>query len=324
IGIEISLPKLVLNWKVAIFGTILQVLLSILFVFFVGSFFQWSFQRVLLIGFVITISSTVVVLKLLETWDELSTKVGQNVLSVLLIQDIMIIPMIILLNFLSNPADKTGNIQSSIVGITMVIIVFIISVFIRKKKFLNPLVSIFEKDHEIQVFAAIALCFGLAAISLYFHLSAALGAFLAGIIVAESRATHWIVKSLEPFKTLFVAFFFIYIGLIFNISFLVTNFLIIALITLAVFTINNLINAIIFFMLGNTKRESIYAGALLAQIGEFSFILGTVGYGIGFIQEYSYQLIVSVICMTLFLSPLWISLVKKVLKIDNNYVFKRV
>ncbi|AJF62010.1 TPA: cation:proton antiporter [Candidatus Woesearchaeota archaeon] len=320
IGMEISISKIISSWKVAVFGTISQIILSVLAVFFVGSFFDWSFQRILLVGFVISISSTAVAMKLLESWNELSTAVGQNVLSILLIQDLLIVPMLILLNFMSGQG-KTGNFQLSIIGTIMVVLTFIVAMFIRRKKVMNVLVGKLEKDYDLQIFAAIILCFGLASIALFFQLSAALGAFLAGILVAESRVTHWVVKNLEPFRALFVAVFFIYIGLIFDLSFLFSNFLIIGLITLAVFVTNNIINTVILMMLGNSRKESIYAGALLAQIGEFSFLLGTAGYSIGFIEESGYKLIISVICMALLLSPLWILMVRKLLRINNEPKF---
>src|SRR3989344_1906328 len=311
IGMEISISKIISSWKVAVFGTISQIILSVLAVFFVGSFFDWSFQRILLVGFVISISSTAVAMKLLESWNELSTAVGQNLL---------IVPMLILLNFMSGQG-KTGNFQLSIIGTIMVVLTFIVAMFIRRKKVMNVLVGKLEKDYDLQIFAAIILCFGLASIALFFQLSAALGAFLAGILVAESRVTHWVVKNLEPFRALFVAVFFIYIGLIFDLSFLFSNFLIIGLITLAVFVTNNIINTVILMMLGNSRKESIYAGALLAQIGEFSFLLGTAGYSIGFIEESGYKLIISVICMALRLSPLWILMVRKLLRINNEPKF---
>ena len=93
IGMEIHLPDLIANWKVSVIGTILQVILSIAFVWIIAQYFDWPPKRVILLGFVISLSSTAVIVKLLEERKELATKSGQYVLGILLVQDIIIVPM---------------------------------------------------------------------------------------------------------------------------------------------------------------------------------------------------------------------------------------
>ena len=118
--------------------------------------------------------------------------------------------------------------------------------------------------------------------------------------------------------------FFIYIGTLLDFTFLKENILIVALLVLVVFVINTMINTAILYFLGSKLKESFYAGSLLAQVGEFSFLLGAVGVAAGLIFEFEYNLIIAVISLSLLLSPLWISFTKKIMKLDANYIFEEV
>jgi CPA2 family monovalent cation:H+ antiporter-2 len=316
IGMEIHLPDLIANWKVSVIGTLIQVILSIAVVAIIGKYFDWPIERVILLGFVISLSSTAVIIKLLEERNELQTKSGQFVIGILLVQDIIIVPMIIILGYLGGSQPSGIALVKQILG--GLLIVFIMIYIIRKKEVVLPFKGQIRKDHEMQVFIAFTLCFGFSIITAWLGLSAALGAFVAGIMVSSTRSERWVIESLHAFKIFFVALFFVSIGLLIDLQFLRENFVIIAVLVAVIFIMNNSINGIVLRIFCRDWRVSLYSGALLSQIGEFSFIVGFTGYQTGIIADYTYQLTLSVIALSLLLSPFWIALIRKLTGIDQQ------
>jgi len=171
-----------------------------------------------------------------------------------------------------------------------------------------------EAGNELQVFFAFGLCFGFSALTGFFGLSTALGAFVAGILVATAKSTSWFHNSLFSLKVIFVALFFISVGMLINVHFLWDNLFVILSLVVIILLANNLINTLIMRSFKMSWHDSIYAGALLSQIGEFSFVIGNLAYFNKIITDHGYQLIIAVISLTLLLSPIWISLSKKLTK----------
>ena len=316
IGMEIHLPDLIANWKVSIIGTLIQIIVSVVIIWLLSFFFNWKINQIVMLGFVISLSSTAVIIKLLQERNEIHSKAGQMVLGVLLAQDVLIVPMLIIIGYLGgNKPDKIEIIKQIIGGLIFVgLIVFVI----KKKELKLPFRNIIEKDHEMQVFIAFALCFGFSIITAFLGLSAALGAFVGGIVLSATKSTEWVHDSLVAFKIVFVALFFVSVGMLIDLDFLMKNALTIGVLVLLVFVINNTINVIGMRLFCKHWRISFYAGALLSQIGEFSFIISSTGYYSGIIKEYAYQLTISTIALTLLLSPFWISFSKKILKIADD------
>lgn len=306
IGMEISLPKLIANWKFSVTGTLIQITVSVLAVWLIGYFYDWSIARIVTLGFVISISSTAVVLRVLAERNEMDTRVGQNALGILLVQDVLIVPMMIILGHMSGEKGNSNQLWMQLGGAAL-IIGFVFWLY-RKKEVQLPFHKLLKNDHEIQVFFAFALCFGFASISGFFGLSTALGAFVAGMLVASSKTTKWFYDSLYSFKIIFLALFFISIGLMIDVNFIWKNIGLIALLVGVIFITNNLINALIARMFKIPWGESFYLGALLSQIGEFSFVLGAIAFGSGIITDFTYQITLSVISLTLLFSPFWIKL----------------
>lgn len=310
IGMEISLPDLIANWRISIFGTLLQVAFSVLAVYALGFFMDWEMARIVKLGFVISLSSTAVVIKILADRDELKTKVGQNVLGILLAQDVFIVPMLIALSYLSGKPPEPSEIIMQVVG--GLFIIAVIAYVMYKKHITLPFEKLIKSDHELQVFIAFAFCFGFAVVTALFGLSSALGAFVAGILVSSAKATGWVHESLHAFRVVFVALFFVSVGMLIDLDFFQQNFQTVLLLVLLIFLVNNVINAVVMRMFGQKWADSLYGGAILSQVGEFSFILSSAGYAVGIITEYTYQLIVSIIPITLVISPFWAALVKRI------------
>ncbi|MGV8162468.1 MAG: cation:proton antiporter [Candidatus Nanoarchaeia archaeon] len=317
VGMEMDLKKLLSGWKIAVIGTIFQIMISILVVWIFGNIFGWSLSQVVLLGFVISLSSTAVVLKILEEWKETNTHAGRNVVSILLAQDFAVIPMIIILGMLGGGEINYKELTLQIIG--MIVIFAILVYIVRKKQISFKVIERLSKDHELQVFLALILCFGLALIAGFFYLSVAIGAFVAGLMVSALKETEWIHDSLNPFRIVFVAIFFISIGLLIDLSFLLENLLSVLILVGVVLFINTFINAGVIYFLKNTWKDSLYAGAMLSQVGEFSFLLVAIGFGKGILGIYEYQLTIQVIALSLLLSPVWIMINKKLISHTKHF-----
>jgi len=310
IGMEISLPDLVKNWKVAIIGTFFQVFFSILFIGIIGWISDWQMNRIIVMGFVISLSSSAIVIKLLQDNGDLKTSTGKNVLSILLMQDILIVPMLIITNYLGG---NEPTLQDSILQIIGGFLIIGVIIWIwRKKEIAFPFENQIENDHEMQVFIALVICFGCAIITSFFGLSAALGAFVGGMVIHASRSTEWFHDSLHAFRVMFVALFFVSIGMLIDVNFLIENWKTVSLIIIAVYLSNHFINTLVLHYFGRNWKKSLYGGALLAQVGELAFVLVASALSAQIISEYTYQLTIVVISLTLLISPFWIALTKKI------------
>jgi len=326
IGMEISLPEFVKQWKVATLGTLIQVVASVLIMLGVGFLFDWKIERSIILGFVISLSSSAVIIKLLVDKNLVNTRIGKNVLSILLTQDIIIVPLLIITSFLGGKEESLGNIILMLTGgaIIMGILIYIYN----KKTIILPFSKTIENDHEIQVFVAIFFCFGGALVASIFGLSPALGAFVGGMVMHASKATQWIFDTLDSFRVLFVAIFFISIGLQLDFQFMYQNASAISVVIVAVYLTNHLINSVVLRLFSSPWKEAFIGGALLAQIGELSFLLGSSAFSLGIIESYTYKFTITLISLTLIISPFWITLterllafrrIKKIKKLKNPY-----
>lgn len=310
VGMELSPREFLKRWKIPVFGTLFQILASVLFVGVVGYFFDWPFPRILLLGFVISLSSTAVVIKLLQDRNELNSPLGQGVVGVLIVQDIAVIVMLLSISALSG--DDLGLTGLAIEGVGALFCLGVVVLLVKREgRFSFSFLKRFANDAESQVFLALLICFGAALIVGFTGLPVALGAFLGGMLVHSARETHWVHESLEPFRIVFVATFFVSVGLLLDVQFLMENWMVVGLLLLGVLLTNTFINALIFRGLGDDWAGSIYSGALLSQIGEFSFVLVGIGLNKKFIAEFAYQSTLSVIVLSLILSPLWIMFIRR-------------
>lgn len=316
IGMEISPHQLVRGWRIAVLGTLFQIVVSVGLTWIIGSLLGWTLGRIVLLGFVISLSSTAVVLKLLKDSQELSSKAGENVVLILLAQDLAVVPMLIVVSLLSGESPQSAELIKQIVGGSAVtaLAIYIIS----REKVRLPFAKQIKKDHELQIFAALLICFGMAFITGMLGLSAALGSFVAGMIVATAKETEWFHHALEPLRVVFVALLFVSIGMLINPSFIVKNALQVVMLVIGVLLTNTFINAAILRLLGDNWRTSLYSGAMLAQIGEFSFILISVGLQTALVSEFGYQMTIAVISLSLMLSPVWIGGMKRLTKLRQT------
>ncbi|KAA1243209.1 cation:proton antiporter [Aquimarina sp. RZ0] len=316
IGMEINLIDFLKRWKLAVIGTLLQIALSVFSVFLIGYFFNWSFARSVVLGFVIALSSSAVVIKLLQDKKLIDTRIGKNVLSILLAQDIIFVPLLIIISQLGGKTESTENIVLMIIG-AIVIVATLIYIYI-KGVIVLPYSKKIYRDHELQVFMAIFLCFGGALATSFFGISPALGAFVGGMIINAAKATDWIHDTLHSFRVLFVSLFFISVGLQIDLGFVYSNLWTIISVIFVVYITNHILNTVILKVFSNTWKEAFLGGALLAQIGELSFLISSTALGLGIIEDFSYNFTISLISLTLIISPFWIALSEKLINWKKN------
>ena len=309
VGMEVSLQRLAERWKVALLGTLLQILGSLAFVGALGYFLDWPLPRIILLGFVISLSSTAIVIKLLQDWGELDTKIGQDVLAILIAQDLAIVPMLLTLQIMGGEEIGPGALALQIVG--GLAFVGCLGWLVVKKEIRLPLGKALREDHELQVFTALIFCFGLALLTGFLGLSTALGAFLAGVVISTARETKWVTERMESFRVVFVALFFVSVGMLIDLEFVRQNAGVLALLLFGVLLTNTLLNAAILRGLGDRWRSGLYGGALLSQIGEFSFVLAAVGLQAQFVSTFAYQATVATIALTLMVSPFWVGIIRR-------------
>ncbi len=309
VGLEVSPPRLLARWRVAIIGTVLQILASVACAWLLGLFLDWPVSRSILIGFGISLSSTAVVLKLLHQWREIDTDVANDATGILLTQDLAIVPMLIILAFMGDETPSLPHVTMQVIG--GLVFLLLSAWIIKTRKFQLPFHDRIKDDPEIQVFVALGLCLGLALITALLDLSSALGAFVGGMLVASLRETHWVRQSLKSFEIVFVALFFLSVGMLVDLEALLEHWGVVAILLAVVIATNTGINAIVLKALGLTWRKSLYVGALLSQIGELTFLLAAVGRNNGIINEFGYQLLILLVSLSLFVSPFWVGLVKR-------------
>ncbi|MBL7869660.1 MAG: cation:proton antiporter [Flavobacterium lindanitolerans] len=311
IGAHIDLRNLSKNFYKPLLIAFVQVALSFLFMYCIGKQVGWNINTIVLTSFIISLSSSAIVFQYLARTGEIKSQLGIITCGVLLMQDILVVPMILTLNFMSGSNASMQDLVKVCVG--GILILLFLRAAITKKLFRIPMRREIIADHDLQVFIGFCICFGMAWISSWFGLSHAFGAFAAGIIIGRDKATRWLEKSFIPFRVFFMAFFFLAVGLQLDIRFFVENMDTIIMVTVSVLLINSLINSLLFKLTGNNWRDSIYGGALLSQIGEFSFMLATLGASLGLVTSYTYQITLAVITFTMLLTTIWLTIIQQLI-----------
>jgi CPA2 family monovalent cation:H+ antiporter-2 len=316
IGLKIDLRILATQWRVAVFGTLLQVAASVGIVIGLAQWLDWPLVRAVLMGFVITLSSTPIAMRVLADKQLLNTPLGASTVGILVVQDLLAIPMLIVLGLFEGetPSLSKALLQVSSAGL----IVAVIIAAARHPGFRLPLAARLEGSRELQVLAALSMCFGTAVLTGLAELSVVLGGFVAGLLIRLSASLHWVSTALEPFNFALVAAFFVSVGVLIDIEFFFAHVGTVAGLTLLALVLNTVVNALILRILGERLRDSLIAGASLAQLGEFGFVLASLGLSTGVVSTTGYQYVLSVTALSWVVSPVWISLVGKLVPERNG------
>jgi len=307
IGIEFSLKRLLQIKKSVLIGGSLQVLLTFLAALLISKQFGQAFGESVFVGFLVALSSTAIVLKLLQERAEVDSPHGRTTLGILIFQDIIVVPMILITPLL---AGATGNLGESIL-VLLAKGIFIILFVIVSAKWIVPQV-LYQiartRNPELFLLSVVVMCFGVAWLTSWAGLSLALGAFLAGLIISESQYSHQALGNILPFRDVFTCFFFISIGMLLDVGFLFQKPVVIGLVALGVIFLKSIIAGSVAVSLGFPLRTGILVGLALGQIGEFSFILSRAGVEHGLLAGNIYQMFLAVSILSMAATPFIISL----------------
>lgn len=302
IGMELSLKQLISIRKTVFIGGFLQVGMAVLVASLIFKFLDFSWNKSVFLGFLFSLSSTAIVLKILHDRNEISAPHGRNALGILIFQDIIVIPMMLITPIL---AGTTENVTQSVINLLIKSGLVVLFTFISAKYLVPRLLFLIAKTKSKELFllTTITICFAVAYITSEAGLSLAFGAFLAGLIISESDYNHQATSLILPFRELFTSFFFISVGMLLDITFFIHNMGTILALVLIVFLLKSLITGTAVSLLQNHFRTAFLTGLSLFQIGEFAFILSRVGIENNLISESINQYFLSVSIITMFFTP---------------------
>jgi CPA2 family monovalent cation:H+ antiporter-2 len=302
IGLEFSLKHLLKIRKIVFFGGLLQVSITAGIFFIISGFYGLSWQTSIFFGFLAALSSSALVLKLLQERSELSSNYGRTILGILIFQDLLLVPLLLF-------ADLLGKNDVHIVNELFFLAlkaIFIIGFVYAGNKWLLPKllhVIAMTKNQELFMMSIFLICLSIALLTSQLGMSLAFGAFLAGLMISESQYSHNAFSNLIPFKDTFTSFFFVSIGMLLDLTFVVDNYQLVIFSVVLVIIIKTIIAGGTGFILGHTLRGTILVGLALSQVGEFSFVLAKIGLNNSIIDGYFYQLFLAVAVISMALTP---------------------
>lgn len=317
LGIELPLASFRKSYKSALLVTFGLVFLSLGMTFTIGYALDLSLGEKIVYGFIISLSSTAVAIKLLESVDVKDKGTGQIAVSVLIAQDLIFVPMIMILNGMGG--DSAGidlSYAPRILG-SLGMLIALIWYLSKKEKVHLIFHSVVEKHRDLVPVAALAWCFAGAGLSELAGISPAFGAFLAGLVIGNSHSKDRILHSIEPMQNVLIMVFFLSIGMLLDFKVIADKWLLIGLLLAGSMIFKTIASIMLLKTSLPTERWrcSFVTGLSISQIGEFSFILAATALQNGILNNESYKIIIAVVALSLVFSPLWMSILTKFVRI---------
>jgi CPA2 family monovalent cation:H+ antiporter-2 len=301
IGLEISLKSLKRIRSTILGGGFLQVLLTLLATAAITYPFLGKWNASFFIGFLVALSSTAIVMRMLFDRAEMDSPHGRLSMGILIFQDLCVVPLMLLVPILAGHQGSFVQVSWTLFKSAAILFIVIFGARWLVPNLLHQIVH--TRSRELFVITIILLCLGTALLTSELGLSLALGAFLAGLIISESEYAYQAISDILPFKDSFNGLFFISIGMLMNLKFLGDNLLVILLAVLFILLLKISTGFFSVHLLGHPIRISLQTGLHLAQIGEFSFVLAMAGKSAGLIAENLYQLFLSASVWSMVLAP---------------------
>lgn len=317
IGIEFSIAHLLQIKRLVFLGGAVQVVFTLLSAAAVLFFMGQSPSVSIFTGCLLALSSTAIVLKLLQQRQEMDSPHGKTILGILIFQDLAIVPMMLLTPMMAGKAANIG-LELLLMGLKFVVVMAGV-VFASRwlvPKLLYQVVR--TRNNELFLLAILATCMGVALGTASLGLSLSLGAFLAGLVIAESEYSHQALSNILPFRDIFISFFFVSIGMLLNGGFFAAQLPLILLAVAGVMGIKLLTGMAAGLILGYPLRIALLTGLGLCQVGEFAFVLSKSGLDLGLLQDNSYQLFLAVSILTMALTPLAIAIGPRASRLVNK------
>lgn len=267
----------------------------------------------LIIGFGLSLSSTAFAMQLLEGRHEINTPYGQRAFSILLFQDLAIVPLLALIPLLAPSSGQSG--QSPVVTVGIALFAFA-ALIAAGRYLLNPMFRIIANTgaKEAMIAAALLVVLGSGLAMQYAGLSMAMGAFLAGVLLAESSYRHELEADIEPFRGILLGLFFVAVGLSLDLNVIIENWLTILLAVPAVILIKASMIYLVSRLFNSHHSDAVRLALLLPQGGEFAFVLFSVAVAAGLFSQNISSMLVAIVTLTMALTPLTVTLVSVFVK----------
>lgn len=303
VGMQLDLRRFVAGWRVALFVTAMQIAGSVGVALLLSPLLHWNSGLAILLGFIVSVSSTAVVIKILESSDELSTPVGRSVVGILIAQDMAVVPMMMVLSALSRKGFDTLDLAKVGGSVLFLLLLFF---FLLRTRIRLPFGRTVARHRDLSPLTGLAWCFGAATLAAFLGLSPAYGAFLAGVVIGNSSEREVMLQSTQPIQSILMMVFFVSVGLLLDLPFIWRHLGTVLALLLMVTVFKTLLNVGALKILGETWPRSVMAGVALAQVGEFSFVLAEIGEDHNLIGVQEARLVIAVTVLSLMLSPFWL------------------
>ncbi|MFK7867288.1 MAG: cation:proton antiporter [Alphaproteobacteria bacterium] len=328
IGMELSLRSFRLIWRVAVGIVLVQIVLGVLAIAPPALLFDWPIEWLVLGGFCLALSSTAVAFNLLEDVDALKSRAGRMAMGILIAQDLAVAPMLLIVDGLKNlPSVKATNGDGTIISqsdlstgfafmagelvLTIAILALIIFYLSRRTRIDLVIFHHVENRRDLLPLIALATCFGVATFAGLIGLSPAFGAFMAGLVIGNSRQREIMQTSAQPVQIVLLMVFFLSVGLLLDLSYVWDNLLLILSLWILVTLFKTASNMFLSRLAGMSWTDSLTVALVIGQMGEFSFLLAATAYGAGVIDSDVNRLIISLTVLSLITSPLYVQLVRR-------------
>lgn len=313
IGLEFSLRNLWQLRRAVLLGGVLQVIVTVAVVFLLFRIARAGGNDAnVFMGFLLSLSSTAIVLRILQERAEMDTPHGRITLAILTFQDIAVVPMMLLIPILGG---RSGGMPGNAILMLSVKAAAVVAFVIIAARYAVPrmLYQITKlRMREVFLLSIVAICGSVCWLTFRAELSLALGAFLAGLIIAESEYSHQALSSILPFRDVFTSFFFMSIGMLLNVRYFLDHAALICLLAVGVMAVKAVIAVGSSIVTGAPLRVSLLAGLSLVQIGEFSFVLATAGISVNLLSSDMYQMFLNIAILTMMSTPFIISLAPRI------------
>lgn len=305
VGLEFSIEDILKSGRRFLVGGGMQVLLTVGAVTGTALFFDYPLNQAVFFGFLASLSSTAIVLKMYSDRTELDSAHGRLGAGILLFQDLAVVPMMLLLPVLSQAGSVEAHTPLSVLVLLGKAILGLVVVFVAARKIVPFLLHLVVrlKDREIFFLLVVLLCLGTAWITYSLGLSLALGAFLAGLIIAESEYSHQIVADIMPFRDYFASIFFVSIGMLLQTDYFREHWPLLLLMTALLIVLKTGLVMLTARALQYPLRTALLAGLGVAQIGEFSFLLAKQGNLQGMMSGDLFQLFLNTSILSMVATP---------------------
>ncbi|MFV0377352.1 MAG: cation:proton antiporter [Mangrovibacterium sp.] len=303
IGLEFSINHLFKIRKVVFVGGFMQLLLTAGITMLVARTYGIDWRGALFVGFLTALSSTAVVLKLMQERSEITSNYGRTVVGILIFQDIVLIPLLLFTPMLAGESTNQSNELLLLMGKTILLVGL---VYVGNRWLMPKALQMVAhtKNQELFMMSIFVVCLSVALLTAQMGISLAFGAFLAGLMISDSEYSHDAFGHLIPFKDTFTSFFFVSIGMLLNINFVIEHFWLVFGTVVLVLTLKTIVASGTAFVLGHTFRGTVMVGLALSQVGEFSFILAQAGMKYSIIPDRFYQLFLAVAIISMSVTPL--------------------